>query len=369
LLVALSWFSYNIYDFFLGVYNRHATGRLAYEDIPGSLGISCTVAASLIVLIAVLFYVTKRDLSKPELFMAIRMVLIFEIGYFLLAFGGSIFVEGLPGGFHFELARVAQITVPGIVEITLIPVVLAKLFFELNPNKPPANQIKWALIAGSAYLFVFWLNNAGEWIAAVITKGLSYITQYPINLFSFTLTTIGLFLLVYYAAYFSKKTIMKPDLTLSSIDLKKPGLIVTALGLYLVLLFLLWLFFGSVGGWGSWYAWFLGHGYLDLWAFTFPFVGLCLLFSPFTKTKEANVEHKKRTILKKMQLNLVLFLTQALGLSFYIVFSAAYDIPLPSTHVLTGEPIFRNLLMITGGLYFIFILVVIGLSVVGNIKE
>jgi hypothetical protein len=62
-------------------------------------------------------------------------------------------------------------------------------------------------------------------------------------------------------------------------------------------------------------------------------------------------------------------LTQALGLSFYIVFSAAYDIPLPSTHVLTGEPIFRNLLMITGGLYFIFILVVIGLSVVGNIKE
>ena len=128
---------------------------------------------------------------------------------------------------------------PGLAEVTLIPVVLAKLFFELNPNKPVANQIKWGLIAGTAYLFVFWLNNAGEWIAAVIAKGLGYITQYPINMFSFILTTIGLFLLVYYTAYFSKKSIQKPDLTLSNIDLKKVGLIITALGMYLVLLFLL----------------------------------------------------------------------------------------------------------------------------------
>ena len=67
--------------------------------------------------------------------------------------------------------------------------------------------------------------------------------------------------------------------------------------------------------------------------------------------------------------NLLLYLTQGLGVSFYIVFSAAYDIPLPSTKVLTGEPIFHNLLMITGVLYFIFILLVIGLSVVTNIKD
>ncbi len=369
LLVALSWFSYNLYDFFLSVYNRHATGRLAYEDIPASLGISCVVAASFIVVIAVLFYALKRDLSKPELFMALRMVLIFEIGYFLLSFGGSIYVDGILGIAHITVIRVAEIILPGLAEVTLIPVVLAKLFFELNPNKPVANQIKWGLIAGTAYLFVFWLNNAGEWIAAVIAKGLGYITQYPINMFSFILTTIGLFLLVYYAAYFSKKYIKKPDLTLSNIDLKKVGLITTALGMYLVLLFLLYLFFGSVGGWGTWYAWFLAHGYLDLWAVSFPFVGLCLLFTSSTKNKEANSEHKKRYTLNNKIVNLLLFVTQGVGVSFYIVFSAAYDIPLPSTKVLTGEPIFHNLLMITGVLYFIFILLVIGLSVVTNIKD
>ncbi len=67
--------------------------------------------------------------------------------------------------------------------------------------------------------------------------------------------------------------------------------------------------------------------------------------------------------------NLLLYLTQAFGVGFFIVFSAAYDIPLPSTTVLTGEPIFHNLLLITGGLYFIFILLVIGISVIGYIKE
>ena len=101
---------------------------------------------------------------------------------------------------------------PGLAEVILIPVVLVKLFFELNPNKPAANQIKWGLIAGTAYIFVFWLNNAGEWIAAVAGKGVGYITQYPLNMFSFTLTTIGLFLLVYYAAYFSKKSIQETGL-------------------------------------------------------------------------------------------------------------------------------------------------------------
>ena len=54
---------------------------------------------------------------------------------------------------------------------------------------------------------------------------------------------------------------------------------------------------------------------------------------------------------------------------FYIVFSADYDIPLPSTHVLTGEPIFHNLLIISGVLYFIFILLAIGLSATVNIKD
>ncbi|HUK85416.1 MAG TPA: hypothetical protein VLU95_06110 [Candidatus Acidoferrum sp.] len=368
LLAALSWFTYNIYDFFLGVYNRHTTGQLAYEDIPASLGTSCVVAASLIVVIIVLFYALKRGLSKSEAFMAFRMILVFEIGYFSLSFWPSIFVEGIPGVAHFTLAKVFELTIPSLVEVTLIPVVLAKLFFELNPNKPAANQMKWGLIAGTSYLFVFWLGNAGNWIGAVVSKGFDYIAQYPINMLSFILTTIGLFLLPLYTAYFTKTSIQKSDLTPSSIDLKKVGLIITGLGGYLVFIFLLYLFFGSVGGWGSWYAWFLGHGYLDLWALTLPFIGLCLQFTTSTKIKDANKVPKRYALNNKI-VNLILFVTQGLGVAFYIVFSAAYDIPLPSTKVLTGQPFFHNLLMITGTSYFVFILLVIGLSIIGSIKE
>ena len=213
LLIALSWFTYNLYDFFLGVYNRHTTGRLAYEDIPGSLAIGCVVAASFIIVITVLFFAAKRDLSKPETYMAVRLFLVFEIGYFLLSFWSPIFVEGIPGVAHFTLAKLCQLTVPSAVEATLIPIVFAKLFFEMNPNKPVANQIKWGLIAGTSYIFVFWLSNTGDWIGTVITKGIDYITQYPINMLSFIFTTIGLFLLALYTAYFAKKSIQIGALT------------------------------------------------------------------------------------------------------------------------------------------------------------
>jgi len=369
LLIALSWFTYNLYDFFLGVYNRHTTGRLAYEDIPGSLAIGCAVAASFIIVITVLFFAAKRDLSKPETFMAVRLFLVFEIGYFLLSFWSPIFVEGIPGVTHFSLAKVAELSLPSAVEATLIPVVLGKLFFVLNPNKPVANQIKWGLIAGTSYILVFWLSNTGNWIGTVMTKGTDYITQYPINSLSFILTTVGLLLLTLYTAYFTKKTIHTADLTPSNVDLKKAGLIIIALGGYLVFTFLLYLVFGSTGGWSDWYAWFLAHGYLDLWALTLPFIGLCFLFTASTKTKDADTVSTKRYTLNSKIVNLFLFVTQAIGVGFFIVFSAAYDIPLPSTKVLTGEPIFHNLLLITGGLYFIFILLVIGISVIGYIKE
>ncbi len=368
LLVALSWFGYMVYNNLLGIFNRHVTGRLEMEDIPAVMGSGLLVAASLIAIIAILFYVVRRDLSKPEAYMTLRIILIFEMGYFL-SFWSSLIADALPGAPHLTIVRVVQVTVPLLVEATVLPVVLAKLFFELNPNKPVSNQIKWGLISGTVYLLVFWLNNAGEWIAAVVGKGLNYIIQYPINMLSFILTTVGLFLLTLYAGYFSRKSIHKASFSLGKIDLKKAGLIITALGMYLIFIFLLWLYFGSVGGWGVWYAWFLGHGYLDLWGVTLPFVGLCFLFTASTQNKDANKISKKRYTLTNKQVNLVLFLTQALGTIFYIIFSAAYDIPIPSTHILIAEPFYRNSLMISGTLYFILILITIGLSVIAYINE
>ena len=164
---------------------------------------------------------------------------------------------------------------PCLLQSIGLSVVLVKLFLELSPKKSPRGAIKWSLIAGTLYVFVFWLNNTGNWIAAVISKGTDYILLYPANLLSFLVTTVGLLLLGLYAARFTKKS-MGAD-SLAKVNMHTVGVIVTLVGLYFLGHYVMWLFLGSVGGWGTWYAWLLGHN-LDLWAMSLPFAGLPLLF-------------------------------------------------------------------------------------------
>jgi len=173
------------------------------------------------------------------------------------------------------LLMTIESTLPCFVQSIGLVAVLVKLFLELSPNKPEKNAVKWGLIAGAFYVFVFWLNNTGMWIAAVVDKGTDYIMLYPANMFSFLFTTVGLLLLALYAAYFSKKSIGTESL--AKLNLHTVGVIVTLVGLYFGVHYVMWIFLGSVGGWGSWYAWIVGHN-LDLWAMSLPFVGLPLLF-------------------------------------------------------------------------------------------
>lgn len=348
-LVVSSWFVYVVYELVLGIYNRHTTIPLVREDIAATVGLAFVVVASSIAVLTMLYFVLKRDLSKPELTMAARMAL-FAVGvYFVLAFLPSVFVEGVPWGFHFTDVKYFEVTLPCLVNGVAIPAVIAKLFLTLNPYKPPKQTIKWSFILGTVYLFAFWVNNSSYWIGTVISKGAGYITSYPINMLSFLLTTVGLLLLSLYTAYFSKKTIRKE--TLAGSDLKKVGLILSATGLYLTFTLLLWFIFGSVGGWSNWYAWLLGHGYLDLWGLTLPFTGLPLLFM---QNSRAQASSKPTYSL--------LFAVQALGVAFYAVLSAAYYIPIPSTKVLIGEPIFKTPITVFGLVYFILVIVAIVLS-------
>jgi len=368
-LVALSWFFYVVYDNIMGIYNRHITVPLVREDIIGTFGLGFAVAASAIAALTILFYVVNKDLSKPETSMSIRMILFLEGIYFVLGFLPAVFVEGIPGGFHFGIQRFFQITIPCLFNGIAIPIVLAKLFLTLNPDKPAKETIKWGLIAGTVYLFAFWINNAGNWIAAVLAKGISYLTDYPINMLSFILTTAGLLLLSIYTAYFSKKTIGKESL--SRFDLAKIGLILIATGMYLTFILLLYYLFGAVGGWGAWYAWFLGHGYLDLWGLTLPFVGLPLLFYTSNSTVEAVSDPVEGSgqLLSRKQLNTLLFITEGLGITFYAILSGAYYWAIPSTKVLTGEPVFKIPITIFGLLYFISVIIIILLSIVKKPKK
>lgn len=280
LVVAATWFLFTAYEFLKGAFNicKEYGFWISLTDTAGAFGLGFRTAAALIAVFTVLFFVFKKDLSKPELFMSIRWMLLGEIVCFLALFpcviwgmliltGANISMLGL--GFFIES------TLPVMVESIGIPIVLAKLFFELNPNKPARGAIKWALIAGTVYLFVHWINNTGNWIGAITRMGVEYVTSYPDHIFSVGLTSVGLLALAVYTAYFTKKS--RGANSLAELDLRKVGLIITALGLYFLLIYVMWLFLGTNAKWSTWYAWFLGHN-MDLWLMTLPLVGIPLLF-------------------------------------------------------------------------------------------
>lgn len=285
-LVSLSWFSYMLYEFANGVINRGSLTVffILVTDVPACIGIGFRTAAGFIALVAVLFYVVRRDLSKPEALMAFRLVVLFEAGYWFLSFFmsgvmGLALSSGASEVFGGFLLMTIENTIPCFVQSIGLAGVLVKLFFELSPNKPAKNAIKWGLIVGTFYVFVFWLNNTGNWITAIVEKGTDYVLLYPANLFSFVLTTVGLLLLALYTAYFSRKSFGAESL--AELNMPTVGVIVTLVGLYFGVHYVMWIFLGSVGGWGTWYAWIMGHN-LDLWAMSLPFVGLPLLFQKRT---------------------------------------------------------------------------------------
>lgn len=50
-------------------------------------------------------------------------------------------------------------------------------------------------------------------------------------------------------------------------------------------------------------------------------------------------------------------LVECVGAIFYCVVAAAYFLPFPSTQILIGEPIFKTLLAVFGGLFLVLALV------------
>ncbi len=96
------------------------------------------------------------------------------------------------------------------------------------------------------------------------------------------------------------------------------------------------------------------------------FVGLPLLFRSSAGSEGVKLGFRRGPLLhlKRKRLALLLFSTQGLGVIFVIVFSLAYYIPIPSTQVLIGEPIFHSLLQIFGGFFFVFTILVLILSAI-----
>ena len=281
-LTAVSWFAFTFYEFVNAITHVIQPNNdnpvwtwLVSQETGGTVGLGLRTAGGLIAVIACLFYLVKKDLSQPEALMALRLIVIFEASYWL-----SFLFSISPRGFT-NISALIENNLPIIVQATVLPVVLIILFFHLTPKRASTGGLKWGLISGIVYILVLWLNNAGNWIAAAMIKGMDYLTLYPANLFSFGLTVVGLLLLALYTAYFTKKTIAKHDIT--QINLRTVGFIITAFGLYFDIIYVMFLSLGAVGGWGMWYAWFTGHN-LDLWLMALPFAGLPFLFQKKTET-------------------------------------------------------------------------------------
>lgn len=288
LLVASSWFVFTLFQFISGLsnYSSSMLWFIALTEILGSVGLGFRSASGFIALTGVFSYFFLKNISKVEALMAAKLVLLLEAIYYAITFVPSALWGVGANPFSNTYGQLAGNLVanflPCLLEGVLIPVVLVILYAKLNLNKPRTGALKWALIAGTSYVLVFWFTNACNWIYAVMNKGTTYVTE-PLNMLSFVLTTFGLLALALYSAYFTKKSIGASSW--KELDLKRVGAIMTLLGLYFAGVYLLWIIAGNVGGWSAWYAWFLGHN-VDLWVMTLPAVGLPLLFTSKSARQE-----------------------------------------------------------------------------------
>jgi hypothetical protein len=349
LLVALSWFLFTGFQFIKGAYNIFRGGFfwVSFTDTAGTFGLGFRTMAALIAVFTILFFLTKKDLGKPELTMSIRWIILGEAVAMLALFPCVIwsFVSAFGGAGTMGLGSFIESTLPVFIESVIIPIVLVKLFLELNPNKPAKGAIKWGLIAGTVYVFMFWINNTGNWIGAIERKGIEYMTMYPDHILSFGLTTIGLLALSIYTAYYAKKSIGANSI--SELNLRKAGAIIALLGLYFLAIYVMWLFWGTDAKWSTWYAWFLGHN-MDLWVLSLPLVGIPLLF-------------REKTLTSK-QLSRLLYIIEGVGAVLVGLFLSAYLAglsQLPKDVVYHSDPTYRILISVVGAILLALVLSVL----------
>ena len=61
--------------------------------------------------------------------------------------------------------------------------------------------------------------------------------------------------------------------------------------------------------------------------------------------------------MERNPLEMLVFLAQGIGVVFYVIFLAAFYIPMPSNDTLIGDPTFRTPLSIFGGIFLILIII------------
>ena len=283
-IVVLTWFSLTMYKFGTTVLNLT---DVPFTDMPGSVGFGFRAAASFMALIITLFYLVKRDLSTSEVITSFRWIVLLEAAYWMLFLPAAIWGFDFQSVLYSREFFILEAGLPCLVEALVMPTVLVVLFFKLSPNKPAQAAIKWALIAAAAYLFVFWFNYTSQWWSEIFLSGTDFLSKSMLYSFEFAITVGGLLLIAVYAAVYAKNHFGTK--TLSSLNLRKAGIIVTSLGLYFDAIWIAWLVFGNVGPLTVWPTFSVLHN-VDLWMVSLPLVGLPLLLSKNAAVKPVTVK-------------------------------------------------------------------------------
>ncbi|MCL4429628.1 MAG: hypothetical protein M1167_02635 [Chloroflexi bacterium] len=303
LIVALSYFLFTLHALFtlqwIGEWNSFPGGFSFYvfaTDIAAGVGLVFRFAASFIAATAAIRYFDRELPYTKKFYRLLRCILVLEAIYWLGLLTTAVLnvQQSLQSIGHMAastvLTQLALNTIPSIVEAIAIPAALLILAWKLSPNKPQDSAIKWALITGTFYIFVFWLTNTSMWFITIMYQtGTKYLILYPENMVNFIITTIGLLALTIYSAYFTFKS--RRTQTWQELNLRTAGAVILALGMFFLWNYLTWIFWGGNYLWSEWFAWFLGHN-LDLWMLSLPLVGLPLLFYSKPAKQTANTENK-----------------------------------------------------------------------------
>jgi magnesium-transporting ATPase (P-type) len=160
-----------------------------------------------------------------------------------------------------------------------------RLRSKLTANASTREIARWACIAGVAYLVYWWITYFGQWIATFLQPssyattypgyGIGYLLNYPLNIFTFVLTAVGLPLLIVFFYWTSRGAIKG---TAQEFRLRNIGIVLTLLGAYFITIVVLFHIFGSVGGSSIWIIFFMFNN-PDLWCITLLLVGIPLILA------------------------------------------------------------------------------------------
>jgi hypothetical protein len=262
-IALFSWLIYTTYWFFkslnwwpLSTWVDFVLGSV------GTIGLAFRIGAVLSAILTLVYFWQRKGTSKVT--KTLRFALLLEAPYFMgfipSAVFGFVAGFGFASGFHTlnqgGIWFIFETAIPTLVQSIIVPVSLLKLRSKLNAEPLSEQEItKWACITGISYMIVFWVTYFTQWIATFLQPasyasdypgyGIKYLLNFPINIFTFTLTAVGLPLLIVFFWWTSQPAIKDPT---KELNLRNIGIVLTLLGGYFITIIAVFFIFRYVGG-------------------------------------------------------------------------------------------------------------------------